>query len=118
MSSPQSVTVHEGSNAAINCVYQGTGVNSVTWTSPSGLLLENNPPAITIEESGLFFLFNWSSTIEFTNVSRTQHEGRYTCRGTTESGSSLAATASIYVQGTYLIMYIICMPITAICETA
>ena len=104
VSSPQSITVFQGNNAAINCIYQGTGVNGVTWISPSGAVLQNNPPAVTIEENGLFYLFNWSSTIEFTNVSRSQHEGRYTCRGSTESGATLTASAYIYVQGTYVIM--------------
>ena len=102
-SSPQSVTVFEGSNAALNCVYQGTGVNGVTWISPSGSVLQNNPPAVTVEESGLFYLFNWSSTIELTNVLRSQHEGRYICRGSTESGSTLTASAYIYIQGTYVL---------------
>ena len=105
-SPPQSITVFQGSNAAINCVYQGTGVNGVTWISPSGEVLQSNPPAITIEESGLFYLFNWSSTIEFTDVARSQHEGRYTCRGSTESGSILTASAYIYVQGTCVHTYI------------
>ena len=99
VSSPQSTTVFEGNSAFINCVYQGTGVNGVTWTSPSGSVIENNPPTVRIEESGLFYLFNWSSTIEFSNVSRSQHEGRYTCRGTTETGAVLIASAYIYIQG-------------------
>lgn len=107
MSSPQSITVFQGSNAAINCIYQGTGVNGVTWISPSGTVLQNNPPAVTIVESGLFYLFNWSSTVEFTNVTRSQHEGRYTCRGSTESGSTLIASAYIYVQGIYLTMHLV-----------
>ena len=107
VSSPQSITVFQGSNAAINCIYQGTGVNGVTWTSPSGAVLQNNPPAVTIVESGLFYLFNWSSTIEFTNVMRSQHEGRYTCRGSTESGAMLTSSAYIYVQGIHLIICLV-----------
>ena len=98
---PQSTTVFQGRNAALTCAFQGTGINGVTWISPTGAVLQNNPPAVTIQENGLFFLYNWSSTIEFSNVSRSQHEGRYTCRGSTESGATLTANAYIYIQGTY-----------------
>ena len=83
----------------MSCEFRGTGISGITWLSPSGSELQNNPPNVTISESGLFYVYNWSSTVEISNVMRSQHEGWYTCRGTTEGGSSSQVRAYLTIQG-------------------
>lgn len=83
----------------MSCEFRGTGISGITWISPSGSEIHNNPPSVTISESGLLFVYNWSSTVEISNVMRSQHEGWYTCRGMTESGQSSQVRAYLTVQG-------------------
>ena len=97
--SPSNIAVNQGDSVVMSCEFQGTGISGVTWISPNGAELQNNPPSVTISESGLFYVYNWSSTVEISNVIRTQHEGWYTCRGMTESGQSSQVRAYLTVQG-------------------
>ena len=100
--SPSNIAVNQGSSAVMSCEFRGTGISGITWLSPSGSELENNPPNITISESGLLYVYNWSSTVEISNVMRSQHEGWYTCRGMTENGQTSLARAYLTVQGRLL----------------
>ena len=97
--SPSNIAVNQGDIAVMSCEFRGTGISGITWISPSGSDIQNNPPSVTISESGLFYVYNWSSTVEISNVMRSQHEGWYTCRGMTESGQSSQVRAFMTVQG-------------------
>ena len=51
--SPRNTAVNQGYSAVMSCEFRGTGISGVTWISPSGSELHNNPPSVTISESGL-----------------------------------------------------------------
>jgi len=85
----------------MTCAYQGTGISGITWISPTGSVLQNSAN-VTITESGLFYVYNWSSTLQLHDVSRSQHEGWYTCRSFTEGGVTIQTTAYLTVQGILL----------------
>lgn len=104
--SPVSTTVNQGNTATMTCAYKGTGISGITWISPSGSILQNDMANVTITESGLLYVYNWSSTLQLHDVSRSQHEGWYICRGLTEGGATIETRAYLTIQGTYCLISI------------
>ena len=83
----------------MTCAYRGTGISSITWMSPSGSVLQNSTSNVMITENGLLYVYNWSSTLQLLNTSRSQHEGWYRCRGLTEGGATIEERAFLTIQG-------------------
>jgi len=97
--SPVSTTVYQGSSATMTCAFRGTGISSITWISPGGSVLQNSTSNVMITENGLLYVYNWSSTLQLHNTSRSQHEGWYSCRGLTEGGVTIEERAYLTIQG-------------------
>ena len=102
--SPVSTTVNQGSTATLTCEYKGTGISSITWISPTGSVLENDGINVTITETGLLYVYNRSSMLQLHNVLRSEHEGWYICRGTTEGGATIETRAYLTVHGIYCVV--------------
>ena len=102
--SPVSTTVNQGSTATMICEYKGTGITSVTWISPSGSVLQNDGINVTITESGLLYVYNRSSMLQLHNVSRSEHEGWYICKGATEGGATIETRAYLTIHGIYCVV--------------
>ena len=104
-SAPDNVTSFEGGNVVFTCTISGTDIINVTWTSPSGALLEQSShTTITNEASPTAVV----STLQIVNVQWPVDHGFYICRGLADNFTeiiSVETTAHLHVQGMYIAMY-------------
>ena len=101
VTNPQNVTVNNGGSASFTFVVMGSYFINLTWLSPTGLTIEPTSQDTSIITN--LYHTNATSTINLSNLQRSEAEGWYTCvcfAVANESEiTSVRSRVFLYIQG-------------------